>query len=434
MYHYMSNMMEYKKTLIKEGITLHKIKTDKYKTNLLAIFLSTNINEENVTKNALISSVLRRGTKNLSTQEEISKKLEGLYGAGFNCGIDRIGENHVLKFYIESVNDCFLPGSKENVLKESIECLTDIVFNPYLENDAFKEEYISQEKNTIKQKIESKIDNKSQYALDRCIEEMYKGQNIGLYKYGYTKDLEKITSKQLYEYYEELISTCKIDIFVSGTIDDNLDEIIENNDNIKKLKSRNAKYKVMNLLPKENKQEKIVTENMDVVQGKLIIGLDLDLDKEEQKYSAIMYNGILGGSATSKLFQNVREKAQLAYIASSSYVRNLSNIYIKCGIEIKNYEKALKLIKEQMNDIKNGNFSDDDIDNTKKVLISGLKTVDEDQITQISYYIGQELSSSPTNIQDYIENINKVRKEDILKISKLVRINTIYFLKNEEID
>ena len=424
--------MEYKKTLIKDGITLHKIKTDKYKTNVLAIFLSTNINRDNVTKNALIPSILRRGTKKLNTQEQISKKLEEMYGAGFNCGIDRIGENHVLKFYIEVVNDNFLPDSKENVLKESIECLTDIVFDPYLENETFKEEYLEQEKNTIKQKIESKIDNKSQYALDRCIEEMYKGQNIGLYKFGYTEDLEKISSNELYKYYEELIATCKIDIFVSGTIDDKLDEIIANNENIIKLQARNANYKIMNLLSKEKYQEKNVVDKMDVVQGKLIIGLDLDLKKEEQKYSAIMYNGILGGSATSKLFQNVREKAQLAYIASSSYVRNLSNIFIKCGIEICNYNKALKLIKEQMEDIKNGDFSIDDIENTKKVIISGLKTVDEDQIAQISYYIGQELSSNPTNIQDYIDNLNRVQKEDILKIAELVNINTIYFLKNEE--
>ncbi len=424
--------MEYEKKIIKEGITLHKIKTDKYKTNVLAIFLSTNISKENVTKNALIPSILRRGTTKLNTQEKISKKLEEMYGAAFNCGIDRIGENHVLKFYIESVNDNFLPDSKENVLKESIECLSDIVFNPYIENEAFKEEYFEQEKNTIRQKIESKIDNKSQYALDRCIEEMYKGQNIGLYKFGYTEDLDTISSNELYKYYEELIATCKIDIFVSGTIDDKLDEIIKSNENINKLQGRSAKYKIMNLLPKEHKEEKNIIEKMDVVQGKLIIGLDLDLNSEEQKYSAIMYNGILGGSATSKLFQNVREKAQLAYIASSSYVRNLSNIYIKCGIEISNYDKALKLIKEQMNDIKNGNFSDEDLGNTKKVIISGLKTVDEDQITQISYYIGQELSSSPTNIKDYIENINKVSKEDILNIAQLININTIYFLRNEE--
>ena len=171
--------MQDQKEEIKKGIMLHKIDTEKFKTNLVAIFLSIKLSRENVTKNAVLSSVLRRGTKQMPTQEEISKKLEEMYGADFNCGLDKTGDNHILKFYIETVNDEYLPQDAENMLKQSIEKLSEIVFNPYLENGTFKKEYVDQEKEKIKQIIEAKKDNKARYAKERCIEEMYKNEVTG---------------------------------------------------------------------------------------------------------------------------------------------------------------------------------------------------------------------------------------------------------------
>ena len=172
---------------MKKGIKLHTINTNKFKTNLIAIFLSIPLTRENVTKNALLSSILRRGCQKYKTQEEISKKLEEMYGAEFNCGLDKLGKNHVLKFYIESINDEFLPEAKENMLKQSIEILSEIVFNPLAENNGFNEEYTNQEKENVKQIIEAKKDNKARYALFRCVEEMFKDKAEGLYKYGYVE-------------------------------------------------------------------------------------------------------------------------------------------------------------------------------------------------------------------------------------------------------
>ena len=422
--------MNYKKINIKNGITLHEINTEKFKVNMMAVFLTTTLNRENVTKNALIPAILKRGSNALKTQEEISKKLEEMYGASFNCGIDKNGDNQVIKFYMETINDNFLPQSGENMLKESIENMLEIVFNPLLENGTFKEEYINQEKNNLKQRIDGKIDNKSAYAIDRCVEEMYKDKPYGLYKFGYVEDLESINSKNLYEYYKELIKSCKIDIFVSGLVDDEVKNIVENNENIKKLGDREAKFNALEPEDKEKGEEKIIEDKMDVTQGKLNIGLDLDLENEKERYDAVLYNSILGGSATSKLFQNVREKAHLCYVASSSYLKNKANVFIKCGIEIENYEKALKLIREQIDDMKRGDFSEEDIENAKKGIIAQLKTIDDEQDTQITYYFGQELSANPISVEDYKTRIEAVNKEDIINVASKVSINTIYFLRN----
>ena len=137
--------MEYKKSEIKKGINLHTIKTDKFKTNLIAIFLTTKLERETVTKNAVISALLRRGSKNTPTQEQISTELEEMYGASFDCGLDKTGDNQVLKFYIETINDKFLPRTDESMLKTAIEKIVEIVFNPLVENEGFKREYVEQE-------------------------------------------------------------------------------------------------------------------------------------------------------------------------------------------------------------------------------------------------------------------------------------------------
>lgn len=421
--------MKYKEKEIKSGIKLHEIKTDKFKTNLIAIFLSMPITKENVTKNSLISAILRRGSKNMPTQEKISQELEEMYGATFNCGLDKTGDNHILKFYLESVNDNFLPQTDENMLKTSCDKLFEIVFNPLVENGAFKEEYIKQEKENVKRIIEGKPDNKARYAFDRCIEEMYKDKPYGLYKYGYIEDLENITAKDLYDYYQKMISECKIDIFVSGNIEE-VTEIVEQNENIQKLKEREPNYKINNIEQKEEVEEHEVVEEMDVTQGKVTIGLDLHLENEEQKYDAMLYNAILGGTANSKMFQEVREKASLAYTAGSSYVRYKSNIFIKCGIEIKNYEKAMEIIRKQLEDMKNGVFSDEDIENAKKGIISGIKSIDDEQDTEITYFFGQELTDTKTTLEEYIEKVQKVTKEAIVKIANSVTVNTVYFLKD----
>ena len=422
--------MEHEVKEIKKGIKFHILNSDKFKTNLFAIFLTTKLNRENVTKNALVSMLLRRGSKNMKSQEEISKKMEELYGAIFDCGLDKTGDNQVLKFYIEAINDNYLPKHDGNILNTVINSLLEIAFNPYIENEGFKKEYLEQEKNNIKQRIEGKIDNKARYSLERTIEEMYKNEPYGLYKFGYIEDLEKINEKDLYNYYIDLINNCKIDIFLSGKLDEDVEKLIEENENIKSLKERTPLFEMPKVPEKKDIEENIVTESMEVTQGKLVIGLNVNIDNDEEKYTTLLYNSILGGSANSKLFQNVREKAHLAYVASSTYYRFKSIIFINSGIEISNYDKALKLIREQIEDMKKGNFTDEEIENSKKGIIAAIKTIDDEQDTGITYYFGQELANSNVSEEEYIKKIENINKEEIVDIANKVQINTIYFLKD----
>lgn len=416
---------------IKKGIDLHIIETNKFKTNLLSVFLTTPLNNDTITKNALIPAVLKRGTANMQTQNEISISLEEMYGASFDCGIDKIGDDQVLKFYLETINNEFLPNDEDN-LKNAIDILLEIVFNPVLENNEFKTEYVESEKNNLKQIIEGRKDSKAMYASERCIEEMYKDKPYSLYKYGNVEDLEKINSKELYKQYRSLIADCKIDIFISGDLQEDISEYFIKNENIQSLNSREAIYVINNResRKKEKREEQNITESLDIAQGKLIIGLDILNENDKDKYTALIYNAILGGIPTSKMFQNVREKNSLAYTASSTFLRQKANIFIKCGIEIENYEKALKIIKEQIEDMKNGKFTEQNIEEAKVNIISTINFIPDEQDTELMYYFSQELSGYEMQYEEYIEKINSISKEDIINLANRIQVNIIYFLKN----
>jgi len=356
--------MKYEKQEIKKGINLHFIKTNSFKTDLIAIFITTPLTRENVTKNAILPMILRRGSRNLKTIEEINKLLEEMYGAEFNCGIDKTGDNQVLKFYLETIDNKYLPN-EEDLISKGIDTLFEIVFDPRIENNAFREEFIKSEKEKLKIIIEGKKDNKAKYALLRCQEEMYKDKPFGLYKYGYIEDIEGLNSVNLYEYYKKLLAECKIDIFISGDVDEEkIKNIISENINIQKLNERIPIYQTKNIML-GTKEEKEIVEKLDVTQGNLILGLSILEESKKEKYVAVVYNAILGGSATSKMFQIVREKNSLAYTAASNYLRHKNVLFIRCGIEIDNYQKALNLIREQIEDMKKGNFTEEDINNRK---------------------------------------------------------------------
>lgn len=417
------------KIKIKEGITLHVIDTNKFKTNMMAIFLTKKITREGVTKEALIPAVLRLGTNNIKTQKEINKKLEELYGANFNCGIEKRGDNHILKFYMESICDEY-SLENEDVLNKSISLLIDLVFNPLQENERFSDKYVEGEKENLRRIIEARIDNKANYAFTRCIEEMYKNQEYGLYEYGYVEDLENINSTNLYEYYKKIIDESKIDIFVSGKIEDakKIENIITNNKEISKLKDRKPEYVQDSKLELNGNGTKEIKDKMDVAQGKIVIGINIKNNVPEEYIN--VYNTILGGGSNSKLFQNVREKASLAYTAGSRYLKTKNDILIRCGIEISNYDKAIKIIKEQLEDLKNGNFTEEDIQNAKELLIASISKIEDEQASEISYTLAQEISGDTKDINEIIENINRVNKENVMEVANNLRIDTIYFLTN----
>jgi len=306
--------MSYITKEIKQGIKLHLIDTEKFKTNLLTVVLTVPLTKQNVTLDTVVPAVLKMGTQNLKSQDEISKKLEEMYGAEFDCGVEKIGDNHVLKFYLETLNDNFKPEQDDqNLAKCGLNLLLDIIFNPYIEENHFRTQYVELEKNNIKKIIESKIDNKDTYALNKCIEEMYKDKPYGIYKYGYVEDLVNINSTNLYEHYLNIVKTAKIDIFFSGDIDvEEIETYIKENINIKELNSRDSGIIIDSNSNNQDNKIKNIEEKMDITQGKLVLGLDVNYDRENAKFPIAIYNVMLRRKCNIKAFPKCKRKSKFS--------------------------------------------------------------------------------------------------------------------------
>lgn len=419
---------------LKEGIKLHLIDTKLFKTDLSVIFITIGLDKKNITKDVIIPEVLKSGSNTYKKQIDISNKLNELYGSTLETGTDKTGKNLVLKLYTESVDDIFLPNNEKN-LEECINVLFDITFNPLIENGSFDEKYVEIEKERQKMIIESEKDDKDTYAYDKIINIMYNDCGYGIKRNGYLEDIKDINGSNLLERYKEIIKTGKIDIFISGNIENkNIEEFIRNNSNIKALKDRDdSKY--MNDITENEKEDvkniRKVEEKMDVTQGKLVIGLDvIGKRKADDRFKILLYNTILGDGANSKLFRIVREKESLAYTSKSNYVVQKSNIFIRAGIEVDNYDKTLNLIKEQIEDMKKGNFKEDDLENAKRFIYAGIDSIKEEQNTAIIFYYGEEMSKNKITREEYYDKIKNISKEDIIEIAKLMRFNTVYFLRN----
>ena len=397
---------------------IKKIETKKFKTNVYALYLTIPLTKENVTYNALIPTVLKRGCEKYNNQLEISKKLEEMYDATFGIGITKVGNNEVLKFYLESLNNNYLPNN-EDLSKTSIEMLLNIVMKPYLVNGKFDDDYVEQEKENLKKVIESRKDNKDTYATNRLLEEMFKEEPYGLYKFGNIDEIDNITSKKLYEKYKELIKNSEKYLYIVEDVE---------NLNIESYNIDEKEITISKEFPvKISEKENIVKEQMDVTQGKLVIGLNTPNNKQEV---IALYNTILGKGANSKLFLNVREKEGLAYSAGSTYLKRNNAIIISTGIEVSKYNKAIEVIKNQLKDMEDGNITEKEMKDAKQFINAGLNLINESSENMIEYRFDKDLYNEEIDIEKYRKEIEEIKKEDIVKVAKQIKIDTIYFLGN----
>lgn len=412
------------------GITVHTIETKKYKTTSFILQIKEAIDEKNVTKRALLPFVLQSGTKDFPSSKELRSALDDLYGATLNADLSKKGENQVISIRMEVANEKFLSNS-EPVLDKAFHLLSQVLLAPALDNGAFIEGIVKKEKRSLKQQIESIYDDKMRYANKRLLEEMYESEPYRLNVYGNENEVDSITPKELFDYYQEVIRNDKLDLYVIGDISTN--EMVE-------------KVKKHFRFPEDRKDEKVsqqdrneekrisdikeIFEEQDVQQGKLHMGYRTYTTYSDEDYFALqVFNGVFGGFSHSKLFINVREKESLAYYAASRFESHKGAVFVMSGIETANYEKAVKIIKEQHEEIKNGNITDSEFDQTKAMINNQvLETIDHPiGLSEVLYH--NVVAGTNRTIEEWMEGIKSVTKEDVVRVAKKVTLDTIFFLK-----
>lgn len=404
---------------------LHVMNTNKFKTSFVAAFFLSDLIKENITINALIPAVLTRGSERYNTMKDINLKLDSLYGASMDGSSDKIGDKQALQFYITTIDDKYALNN-EGLLKESVELLLDVIYNPKLVDGKFDTSYVEQEKENLKELIKGRINDKTQYAISRLIEEMFEDSPYGAFKYGNIEDLEKINSEALYEQYIKVLSNSEIHFYVvsSTEVDEKWFDVCN--------KYYTENIEAYDIQTNSTPGIRDLLERQDVTQGKLVLGYDVNVDKVKDLYKVQVYNAILGGSSNSKMFQNVREKESLAYTARSTYLKHKSTLMIFAGIEIDKHDKALSIIEKQVEDMRNGVFSDEDIKDAKVFIENIMRSYADSQDVLIDLSMGQHVMGMKDSVETMIENINNVTREDILYVANRVSLNTKYFLTGKD--
>lgn len=415
--------MKPKKISIKNGINLYYIPTKKFKTTAFSIYIHRPLTREECTLNALLSMVIRRGCPMFPESKELSRHLDNLYGVSFSTTVRKKAERQIICANFQFINEKFLE-EKSNILDGVLNLAKDAI----LGQTSFDEEYLKQEKENLKLQILSIINDKRQYASKKCIEIMCQDEPYGISKSGYIEDLDSITSSSLYEHYKNTVLKSPVDIFINGDVDINYvtEKIKEIFESIEVTENIPAPSDVQ----KSVAEVKNVTEEQQIVQGKLSIGFRTNVFATDDEYPALMmYNSILGCGIFSKLFNNVREKLSLCYYASSSIDHLKGIMTINSGIEVANFQKAYDEIFVQMDDIKNGNISDMEMSAAVLGTVNSINSISDNPFALDDYYLGKIIAGNLMGLDELADKIKGVTKEQIMNVAKKIELDTVFFLK-----
>lgn len=410
---------------------LHVLPSNQFKTYSIALYIGLPLAEETVTPTALLPFVWRRGNSRYPETQAFRERLDELYGAGFGFDIVKRGNDQIVIIRMDIVNDAFIKDEQQSLLREALQFLSDTVLRPLIEDGTFKAQYVASEKETLRKRIESIINDKIRYAAERCIAEMCRNEAYRLPALGQVQDLPNIDAKSLYQHYQRVLDQSCVDLFVVGdTTAEEVQSIVSQL--FPSFGSSLASY-VPAAIDRSAVQEREVVERLDVKQGKLNMGLRAYVRYGDEAYpAALVYNGILGGYPHSKLFINVREKESLAYYASSRFDGHKGIIMVQTGIEISNKEKAEDIIRKQLNDMRQGNISEDELSKTKAMIAGSLREMNDSAFEQIAFHFNSVLSGNKRSKQQLIDAVMQVNKDRVVEIAQQVSLDTIYFLRDDE--
>ncbi|MGE5560881.1 MAG: EF-P 5-aminopentanol modification-associated protein YfmF [Chloroflexota bacterium] len=411
------------------GVNVHVYPTGKFKTTTIRLFLHHQLNEDDLTLNALYPNVLRRGTRHLPTTRDLARQLESLYGARASVDVTKRGDDHIVSIGVDAIDDYYVPGGGK-LLCESMRLLRDLVADPLVVDGAFKPEYVEGEKEIVRRDIEGLINDKATYAAWRCVEEALRGDPYALLPVGRLEDLPGITPQGLYEYYRRSLATDPIDIYIVGDVTP--EPVIRAIEERLAVPRQSAAPRPQMNVPRGEGRERIITESQDICQAKLVMVALPGINLADPRYHAlVVYNGILGGFPHSKLFRNVREKASLCYYATSGIERAKGLLLIQCGIDSEKFEPAMDIIRDQIRAIAAGEITDDELDFTKRALMTRLQMTEDSPGQIVAQHLDGVICGRPLVPADERADIARVSRDDVVAVAREIKLDTIYLLRPE---
>ena len=424
--------MEYSRVEIRPGVWLTHLREDKFKTACFSVHLLSQLNRETASMNALIPFVLRRGTAAYPDMESLSARMEELYGTVIEPSIRRIGEIHCCGFYASFPEDDFLPGG-EKLLSSATALTLQLLLSPVTRGGLLLPAYVESEREKLLDLIASRVNNKRSYAVARCIEEMCCCEDFAVSRYGDEDTCRSINYKKLSKYYRTLLQTSPIELFYCGRA-----ALGEMKSLLREQLATLPRGEIDDEIGTEIRmnaleaQPRYTEEQMDVAQANLVIGWRLGECMEDPDFPALyVFNDIFGGSPSSKLFLNVREKLSLCYYASSIIDLRKGILLVSSGIHLKNCEAAKNEIFAQLEAVRAGDFTAEELETAKAGVISDLRATPDSQSALESFYLTQAVTGADFSPADLAELVSEVTAERVTAVAKTVECDQIYLLRQE---
>ena len=415
------------KTYKNKTYNIYTIKTDKFKTCHMEIVFRNNIDRKDITKRSLITEMLVENSKKYKTRRDMIIELENLYNSYFYGVTNRIGSSILTSFCFDFINPKLINEDVEQFIKFPIET----ILNPNVTNNEFDITTFEYVKTRVKNDIEALIEDPKQYSIDKLLTNMCSNTESSININGYIEDLDLITPTNLYEYYINMFQRDYIDVYIIGDLDmDKVSKIIKDNLKLNIFKNHKIDYEINN---KPVSKTKKIVENFNFSQENLCIGLNIEnMTPYERNYVGHIYNMILGGgSLETKLYNRLRNENSLCYNCVSIYQKFDNLLILHTAISKENENLAIKLMKKALLDMEQGNITDEEIENAKKLITTTLNMAEDVTGRIVDNYIFKNLYGLD-DLEIRIKNYNNITKKELVNFAKKIKLNTILCVRDGE--
>lgn len=414
------------------GVYLRAIQAEKFKTACFSVNFLQPLTKQLAPVNALLPSVLLRGTQHYPTIRDISAHLDDCYGASFGTLVRKRGDIVTSGFYADFIEDQFTPDAMP-VFSAMTDFLAELLFAPCRTADGqFLPAFVEGERQNLCNAIAARINDKRSYAVWQLLAAMCADEPYGIPRLGDLETAQAVTPEALQAHYETLLRSAPVELFYMGrqTPEAVAEQMTQALSRLPNRQVQPVSYRPMPGTP----TPRTITEQLDVTQGKLCIGLRTNCDgADEPAFVALqLLNVIFGSGINSKLFLHVREELGLCYYASSSLERCKGIMLISSGIDFSQFGAAQDAILQQLDACKQGQITWDELETARRYLRSAWRASLDAPGRIDDFYLGQAICRSEATIEDRIALLEHVTLQQVIDAANRIVLDTVYFLKGAE--
>ncbi|MBR2027592.1 MAG: insulinase family protein [Oscillospiraceae bacterium] len=413
-----------KRATIKNNVSITFLPNEKFKRNRINISFIMPNDKEKATMYAVLPTLMERGYEDYPDMCMFSKKLNQMYGASFSATTSVVGQNRVLRFTIQGIKNRYCING-EDLLAEMTDVLLGVIFRPCVENGGFISDWLEVEKVKLREEIEGEINDKRGYCVKMAQRKFFKDSKNGVERLGYLEEVDGINPVDLYSCYREMLAGSTVEIFVTAHQDDAITEKFA-----QAFADRNGRENtILPIEVMEKTDAETYCEAMDIVQGKVCLFYTSERKlTEEERYHMLVASAIYGGTASSRLFKNVREKQSLCYYCGAAYNGFTGSMRVDSGVEHQNCDKVVQAVQKELADLINGEITEKEIAETKLVLLNSLDAVQDGLHGLEAWYLNEAIRGTWTAPQQVKEKVQAVTEQNIKDVLSLLHLNVVYKL------